>query len=175
MKKIISVLVVLLLAAPALAAVNIDLVDINDCWVEIRYDASGESSLPRAFGLDITVDAGDINDVDTSGCEAFDIYMGTIVINNGDVCDVGTPVAPSSDPGALGGLDTNGITIEMGSLYEDGVESAPNNVGLLIKVKVTESCNMTVSENTTRGGVVLEDTTTASTNMPYGEACVCGE
>jgi hypothetical protein len=60
----------------------------------------------------------------------------------------------------LGGLGTNGITIEMGALYsppEDNSPNAPANSGTLCKIKVSGDTTVSVKENATRGGVVLTD------------------
>jgi len=159
MKKVAFSLVVLLLAVPAMADVVITAADAGDGWVAISYDASTEAELPRAFGLDITVtdEAANIVDVDTAGAQPFGIYMGTIVIEDGEVTDDGTPVAPADDPGAAGALGGPAITVEMGSLYEEGVETPPDASGLLLKVQVDGSCEVCVSENAIRGGVVMED------------------
>jgi hypothetical protein len=134
--------------------------------VEIWYETDG--SLPRAFGLDITVDDGNIVACDaamegecTATVRGHGIFPGTIDIDpGGNVLSYGSPVAPQSDlPGdTLGGLGTSGITIEQGSLYVDG--NAPDPCGLLCTLTVEKSCTMTIAENVSRagsGGVVMED------------------
>ena len=157
MKKIAFVLAVLLFAAPAWAA-TISAVQVPDTnQVEIRYDFSGEN-LPRAFGLDITVTDGIIvicTPAMVGECTAtekgYGIFPGTIVIDDdGNVTDDGTPVAPADDPGALGGLGTAGITIEMGSLYED--TNAPADSGVLCTIVVTENCTVNIAGNAARCG-----------------------
>lgn len=179
MRKVLLTLIALVMAAPAVADVVIEVTDAGSGVAEISYDASGEVSLPRGFGLNIEVDAGVIVSVDTSGCQPFDIYMGTIQFG-GDPLEItspGSPVAPKDDPGAVGELGEAAITIEMGSLYEVGVDTPPASAGLLIKVEVSASCNMTVTLNTTRGGVVLEaegEVTvdlTAATNVAIDMGC----
>jgi hypothetical protein len=75
-----------------------------------------------------------------------------------------TPEADPNDPGALGGLGTAGVTIEMGGLWYPTGDSSPNaapDSGTLCKVTVTENCNVTLAENATRGGVVLTDPSVA--------------
>ena len=179
MKKIMLILTVLIFAVPAVAdTVTVTAVpDDANCTAEINYAVS-DSNLPRAFALDITVDAGVIKSVDVTGAEPFQIYMGTIDINEstGLVDDYGSPIAPSGDLDALGGKDTNGITIEMGSLYEPGVDPAPDPCGLLIKVKCggAPAINVSVAENTTRGGVVMEDVSITPTVNITGCALTCG-
>jgi len=174
MKKIAFVLAVLLFAAPAWAA-NISAVQVapGSPEVEIRYDFS-DANLPRAFGLDITVTDGNIIACTAEmvgECNADDrgygIFPGTIQIDDdGNVTDDGTPVAPA---GAIGtpdpnnwGIGTAGITVEMGSLYED--TNAPTSIGVLCTIVVTENCTVNIAgnaarcgENPTALGVVMED------------------
>lgn len=157
MKKIAFVLAVLLLAAPAWAAVTITATQVDDTnEVEISYSTDG--NLPRAFGVDITVTDGNIVactpamvgecDADNQG---YGIFPGTIVIEaDGTVSDYNTPVAPSDDPGALGGLGTAGITVEMGSLYTDA--NAPDLSGVLCTIVVTENCTVNIAGNAARCG-----------------------
>jgi hypothetical protein len=175
MKKLMLVLAVMLMAAPAMAAVSITASDATGCTAAINYSSTG--TLPRAFALDITVDGGaTILSVDTTGAQPFNIYMGTIVIAaDGTVTDNGTPVAPASAPGALGGIGTSGITIEMGSLYDKTIVSNPAKPaasGLLIKVTVDKSCNLSLASNAIRGNVVLEDATIVAPTLT-GTAIVC--
>ena len=162
MKKIILALTILAMVVPAIAApsaVTVTAVDEGGGVVALNYTSG--PNLPRAFALDITVSAGVISDVNVTGAQPFNIYMGTIDVNQstGVIDSNGTPVAPQSDApgGTQGGLETDGITIEMGSLYEKGVEPDPCASGLLIKVTVTENCTLSIDENTTRGGIVMED------------------
>jgi hypothetical protein len=174
MKKVLAVMVVMLMAAPALGDVDITCSDEGGGVASIKYDATTEGQLVRAFALDITVSAGTIDGIGgypTDGT-GYGIYPGSIVISGGVVTDYGNPVAPASDPGALGGIGTNGITIEMGSLYEAGVDPAPPASGTLCTISVTEACTVTIAENGTRGGVVLEDATnpTTVTCTPCGNA-----
>jgi len=172
MRKTIVFLTMLLLAAPAMAAVTVSCVDDGGGVVSIYYDASGEVELVRAFGLDVEVDSGcEIESVDSVNSNYY-IYPGTIEITDGNVTGWGSPVAPANDPGAKGGLGTGGVTLEVGSLYAAGDGNlTPEPNGLLCTVKVTGSapdCNMTISTNATRGGVVMEDTAT-----PSVESSIC--
>ena len=182
MRKIMLVLVVLLLAAPAMAVVTVTATDdgTNDGWVTISYiqtDASA-GKRPRAFALDLGVDIGEICEVDTTGCQPFPVYMGTIVIDqNGTVVNPGTPVAPAAAPGSAGPLGSGAVTIEMGSLYDPAAPvpgvTQPLLAGDLIRVKMNKTCALTVIANAPRatGGVVLEDGTTPGAN-PSG--CAVG-
>jgi hypothetical protein len=168
MRKLCFVLTALLLAAPALAAVNISCQQVGyTTEVEISYDSTG--SLPRAFALDVTVDTGTITAISDVSSD-FWVYPGTIQITGGTISDEGDPVAPNTDPCALGGLGTSGITLEMGSLYSPNDVSHPNAPaasGKLLSITVSAvPCTLTISGNGARGNVVLEDTAAADTNLP---------
>jgi len=173
MKKIIFlVLLATLLVVPAWAAVQVkcSVVQIyqNGEWIDtdrilIRYDATGEPNHVRAFALDAqltdfnssTPVFEDINDAALSA--DYWVYPGTIDINEaGLIEDIGTPIGdPCDHPDTLPGLDSNGVTLEMGSLYE-GEANAPDPCGMLIELVVDDDCNIIISENVCRGGVVSE-------------------
>ena len=174
MRKIALALVVLMLAASASeGAVGLTLSSWSD-EITIHYDASGEPNLVRAFALNISVD-NDTNivaildsaeDAAYYQWEPYDIYPGQVVIEvnatsgDAEIVEQGSPAAdPCEYPGTgtLSGLGTDGITIEMGSLYEKGVDTPPAVDGNLITFVVNNDCNITIVTNTARGGVVLEN------------------
>lgn len=158
MKKIVFVLVVLLFAAPVLAEVVITAAQVGDTnQVTISYEVTApDVNLPRAFGLDITVSDGNIiacvpamvgecNDF----LQGYGIFPGTIQIDaGGNVTDYGNPVSDVLP--ALDGLDSNGITIELGSLYVGS--NWPDASGLLCTITVTADCNVTIEGNAARCG-----------------------
>jgi hypothetical protein len=175
MKKLYFVLTALLLAAPAFCDINVACsADGNE--VTVTY-ATTDSNLPRAFGLDISL-SGSANIVAVTYSDPnFWVHPGTISIVDGDVNDEGTPVAPYSEPGReLEGLGTDGMTIEMGSLYDANDANhpdPPDGSGVLLKFTVDSNCYVTIGGNAARGNVVLEDTTEASAN--YSTCEVTGE
>ena len=71
-----------------------------------------------------------------------------------------TPLADPNDPGSLGGLGTNGVTLEMGALYADPAD-APGSEGVLCMLTISEPATVSVALNTIRGGIVLNDATSA--------------
>ncbi len=180
MKKLCVVLAVLLAASPALAAVRI-FAEPDGGAVAIKYETNGEKV--RAFALDITVDKGLITGItdfirgeSTAANPGYGIFPAnfaryiTVNADTGEVAkwDVNdyTPVADPCDSGALGGLGTNGITIEMGALYyptQDNSPNAPPNSGMLFKLTVSEPATVTIALNQVRGGVVLTDPDKAAT------------
>jgi hypothetical protein len=161
MKKIAFSLAILLFSAPAWATVSIYAEHIPDTnQVEILYVSDG--NLPRAFGLDITVSDGNIVAVIpamegecTATVRGYGIFPGTIDIDDTVTPPVinthGTPVAPPGARGALGGLDTNGVTIEMASLYEG--PNAPPLSGVLCTIVVSSPACVNIAGNTALCGV----------------------
>jgi hypothetical protein len=168
MRKMILALAVVLLAAPAWATVTITVTPISTTKVAINYIVTPESQLVRAFALDVTVTEGtivDINDYavgDDNG--GYGIFPGNFslwitVLPNGTVNNWDdpnyTPVAPSDDPGALGGIGTSGATLEMGSLYDT---NEPAKSGMLCTVTVSVGTKtLCVNGNAIRGNIVMED------------------
>ena len=173
MKNIILALLVVILATPAWASVAITVTDLGDGKAAIDYSGT---ELVRAFALDITTDAGTIDAIsdfavgdDNNGYGVFPANFSrfiTVDAVTGEVSDWAvegyTPVAAADDPGALGGLGTNGITIEMGSLYDT---KAPAHEGRLCVITCSEACKVTVTTNATRGNVVLEDASEATVDL----------
>ena len=175
MKKIVLALMVLLITAPSMGAVIISITAEGGGVARIDYDASGEGELPRAFGLDITASGGanitaigDFHQGESSdGDEGYGIFMGSIQIDvGGNVTSWADPVAPGGSPGSVGILGTPAITVEMGSLYDNDVPAdAPDDAGMLCKVEVDAACTLSVTLNTTRGGVVMESGASASVDL----------
>jgi hypothetical protein len=192
MKKLCVLLAVLAVASPALAAVRIT-AEPNGPIVAINYATDGEKV--RAFALDITVDNGVIYAISdfirgesTAANPGYGIFPAnfaryiTVNPDTGEVAkwDVNdyTPVADPCDTGALGGLGTNGITIEMGALYyptDDSSPNAPPNSGTLFKLAVSQPATVTIALNQIRGGVVLTDPDkTATVVLSQATAVVSG-
>jgi hypothetical protein len=182
MRKIIIVLAVVMLTAPAWADVKIILEPVDNTTVAVKYDSSGESELVRAFALDLTATGGTIEAVtdfktgDNNG--GYGIFPGnfsryiTVDGQTGEVANWDaegyTPVADVNDPGAAGGLGDAAITIEMGSLYED---QAPGDEGTLCMITVSEgTTEICATVNEMRGGIVLENAATANADLT--DACV---
>jgi hypothetical protein len=158
----LAVVLVLLAASPSAAIVVLNCTDLGNGVVELSYDATQEASRVRAFSLDVRVSAGIITSIGNLNPD-YCIYAGSIIFDEyGEVVDWGTPIADSSYPGTLSGLGTGGMTIEMGSLYV-GEVNAPPSTGVLLTFTVSAECDVTVTENAARGGVILEE-------PPFGAA-----
>jgi hypothetical protein len=181
MKRMIVVLAVLLMAAPAMAEVTITAEDEGGGVVVIKMNNDEATGKVRAIALDINLTGGavftDVNDINTE----YNIYPGSIVIdpcdplNPGDgvITYYGSPVCDNSYPGTEGGIGTAGLTIEMASLYET---TAPDQTDVtLCRVVVDGDCELCITENTIRGGIVMENPAAASdVNMPVCETVVAG-
>jgi len=174
MKKLgLVVAMLLVVAAPAWARVDITCTNAGKV-VTVNYTVVGDPNKVSGFGLDITVDSGakiiDVSNyplVATNG--KYWVYPGSIDIVDGEVNDVGSPVADPNSAGALGGIGTSGITVEMGALYSPTGDSSPNSPpgtktgglwtcsGTLLSFTVDKECCVTITENATRGGVVPTD------------------
>jgi hypothetical protein len=114
------------------------------------------------MAFDITIDGdGEISDVQClSASYGYQIFPGSIDIDSsGNVSDWGSCKCDGDYAGTLD--SAQGMTIEMGSLYEDGVDPDPNDTGLLVSFRVinlTVDTNVLIAVNGIRGGVVNEDT-----------------
>ncbi|MBN1795761.1 MAG: hypothetical protein JW804_03735 [Sedimentisphaerales bacterium] len=174
MKKMIFVLTVLLLVAPAMAGLTISCnqkgsYGQGNAAVEISYVATADANIPRGLGLEVTVDSGvTVTGVESASADYW-VYPGSIVIDTNDppsVADYGTPIAS--------GQGTSSVIIEMGSLhYPTGNDSpnAPDLAGTLITLNLSGTdCNVSISGNGTRGNVVDYD----AAEMVVGEDIIYG-
>jgi len=159
MKKMIIVLAVLLIAAPAMALVTIN------CAQDSAVDGTGKVTvsfsndaapalLVRAFALDLTVSAGGACTAASLSSDYW-VHPGSIVIDGaGAVTDYGTPVAA--------GAGTLTLTTEQGSLY---IGTPPVQSGSLVQLVVKNNCNVSVGLNAIRGGIIMEDGSAPATSL----------
>ncbi len=168
MKKIIPLLMAVLAFIPA-SAVTITCVDEGNNIVRIDYDSTGEISLPKAFGLNVTVDNGAViqqvfdykvgdSNITSLG---YGIFPGTIKINDaGQIIDWGKPDVNDGSLGTLGGTGTSGVTLLMTSRYS-GSENAPRVKDTLCRILVdtgsAQTVNVQIGLNSRLGGIVLEN------------------
>ncbi len=175
MRKWILFLAVLMIANTASATVEIIVKNVNG-MAEIHYKTTADEPI-SAFALDVTVDTGDIIGISgfvtgesTAAAPGYGIFPAsfaaaiTVDPETGEVSDWNladyTPLANPLHPGALGGLETPGVTLEMGALYAVAAD-APRAEGLLCKLAISEEANITIGLNDIRGGIVLKDATKA--------------
>ncbi len=163
MKKLVLILGVMMMVAPAMADIVIT-IDNSVYPALVKYERTGGTDMPRAFALNIktdtTEDINDVNDLSTH----FWVHPGGINIVGGEVTQEGNAWADPSYEGTEGGLDTPGVTIEMASLYV-GAGNQPPDEGTLCSFTVTGPCLVSITQNTIRGGVVKEDACSATADL----------
>jgi hypothetical protein len=172
MRKVLLVLTVLAMTAPCWAAVSVSCSYVGET-VTVSYNCTGDANDIRAFGIQIDVNNGAyISNIDVNDAEYY-IFPGSIDINGlGGVEDWGSAVVDyNSNP-------NGGFTLEMGSLYDpcDPVhKTVPPKSGTLCTFEVATpltGCCVSLSRDTARGGVVMEDgsdyATLSGCCMPYG-------
>ena len=177
MRRFILSLAVALFAGPAWAVVTIRCEDEGGGVFRIEYVVEGEPNKVRAFALDITISDGVIEAIydyhvgqSTAANPGYGIFpanFGRYIIVDpatGEVTDWDvndyTPVVDPNDTGALGGLGTAGITVEMASLYYptgDDSPDVPLDSGTLFRIRASEEPHLSIAENSLRGGIVLTD------------------
>lgn len=185
MKKLILILAILVVASPAFA-LDVNMVKLAGNQVQIRYTGADVNNLPRGFALAFEVNStADVCGIGqyksgesvagTDPCSrGFGIYPATIVIEANIVTGWGSPLADKNDPlpsGADQILPSKNFVLEFGSLYAPPGDSvnAPGVDGNLcvLSFEPNGATSLTFkmySENVYRGGVVLEDGTTADVN-----------
>ncbi|MHC5073554.1 MAG: hypothetical protein ACYTFE_01865 [Planctomycetota bacterium] len=160
MKKLILVLALLLIAAPAWSAVTLDLEEWGGWYEEgtgfnegvILYDVNGEN-VPRAWALEVTLDNEEawIDGVwrDGDGAWAYWVSPGNASVADGEV-DGGDPAVEQEGAYAL---------IEMASLYAEGEDPPPDACDLFaisIGGPPGELVCMDITVEPIRGGVIDE-------------------
>jgi len=165
MKKMIVFLMVLFVTAPAPAGIVVEATHTGGGNVIITYDVNGASELIRGFALNIEVDNGAVITSASNFNNKYNVYPGSIEITGSVVTNEGSPVCdPAVYPGTdtLGGIGTGGITIELAAVYDPAVGgSAPAASGTLCELTVNKSCTLTMTQNSPRKGIVMEDTSRA--------------
>ena len=178
MKKLLCLFAVIALAAPIYAAdpnVSVTCTDEGSGVVRIDYEVLVEDGvdpgLARGFAMDITVTGNatieGISDYSSDGTStstpsAYGVFISSTVFENDPnfVNNWGDPVATGT--GALGGLGTNGITVEIASLYNATTEAgkAPGMSGTLFKLKIDgngdDDTTVAIAAEALRGGAVME-------------------
>lgn len=161
MRKIIGALTILALAVPAMAGVCVECNQVPDTnIVEVTYTMDvGDTNLPRAFALDVTISVDNANDIDPNILsDEYYVAPGSYSYNEATgAVNWGNPVISA---------DVNSFTIEMGSLWATNDPchpTQPDPCGVLFNFTVDNDCTVTLEENAARAGedsngVVMEDT-----------------
>lgn len=176
MKKIVCALVVLMLAAPASADVIITCEQVPDePNIIISYECTGDDVV-RCFGLNIQLDNDET--ITAVECLSNDYYLNPGNFSyDGMTPSFGDPacLCDSGEPDTLPGLDSNGVTIAMCSLYasnDPDHNEPPATSNGLVKLTVSGSCCITITENGKRGGVLDEDNVDIDPTLP-NDPCLC--
>lgn len=138
---------------------------------EINYECTvGE--VVRAMALDVTVDQGTIIAVtnffrgpSTASAQGYGIFPASfrdnVAVYSGTNADWNasgySPVAVVADKpgGTLPGLNSSGVTLELGAIWDPTVPAAiPPSRGTLCALQISQTANVTVAANLSRGGIV---------------------
>jgi hypothetical protein len=169
-KKCLAILISYLFATGAGATVRVFVQDTNGL-AAIKYQCTA-GEVVRAFALNVTVDNGVILGISNflrgpgtplaSGYgifpAAFRDYVTVSSGTNADFTSVNyTPLATVADSPAdtLPGLNSSGITLEFAALWDPAAPAlAPPSIGTLCLIQISRRANVTISANTSRGGLV---------------------
>ena len=193
MRKFSLILVIFVLTASAWARVDVTVEPngTDPCSFNIVYNVTGDDADEgvRAFALDIFVHS-DVNIVEVNDFhagESTSTAKGYGIFPSNFASDIDpedpewdnenyTPLGNEADypDDTLGGLDTNGITVELGSLYEDPNE--PDDSGILLEIVVgsQDFVEISLALNQIRGGIVLEDSNEPDDVNLVGYSCLVG-
>jgi hypothetical protein len=178
MKKLIFVLALLLMAAPAMAAIELNFEewegwvddDPNFGWNEgmLSYDVNGEN-IPRAFAIEVQLDDPNF-EIDWiwregDGGDAYWVTPTHIDIGDGEVLEWGP---------AWGELDGDYAVIEMASLYAEGEAGPPSEAGLCgiaVVGPAGETVCLDFAVEPVRGGVIDESLNPLEID-PNGPICL---
>ncbi len=172
-KRQLGVLLVFLLVASSPAEVRVFVQDSNTlAW--IRYECTA-GEVVRAFALDVSVDRGEIIRISdffrgpsTAASQGYGIFPASfrdhITVGSGTNIDWNVssyaPLAVTADnPGdTLPGLNSSGVTLEFGGLWDPNVLAAiPGATGTLCSLRISKGASVSVAGNASRGGVVAAE------------------
>jgi hypothetical protein len=137
----------------------------------INYECTA-GEVVRAFALDVSVDRGEIigifgffRGVSQPGATGYGIFPASfrdhIVVGSGTEVDWTvsdyTPLAVVADSPSdtLPGLNSTGVTLELGGLWDPTVPASfPGLTGILCALSLSQPANVSVAANTSRAGIV---------------------
>jgi hypothetical protein len=170
MTKPLGLLVFLVQSLGAQAEVRVFVQDSNGAAC-INYECTA-GEVVRAFALDVSVDRGQITGLTNffrgeskAGATGYGIFPASfrdhITVDAGtninwDVSEY-TPLAVVADApkGTLPGLNSVGVTLELGALWDPTVAAAmPGPSGTLCVLNLSRGANVSIAPNLIRGGVV---------------------
>jgi hypothetical protein len=170
MNRLLTLLAACFFAISCPASVRLFVQDVNGvAWIKYQCTA-GE--VVRAFALDVAVDQGvifGVSDflvgVSKPGIRGYGIFPASFrdhaVVNSGTnvTYDVArySPLAVTGDypSDTKPGLTSNGITLELGSLWDpNSPGSIPGSSGTLCALHLSRAANVSIAPNLARGGVI---------------------
>jgi hypothetical protein len=170
MKKPLLVMTLFLLVHPARGTVRVFVQGTNGL-ANINYECTA-GEVVRAFALDVTVDQGQIHGItnffrgpSTASAQGYGIYPASFRDNvtvysgtnaNWNVSGYSPAAVVADNPGGtLPGLNSTGITLEFGALWDPNVRAAiPPSRGTLCSLQISQTANVTVGANLSRGGII---------------------
>jgi hypothetical protein len=137
----------------------------------INYQCTA-GEVVRAFALDVTVDQGQILAItnflrgpSTPATRGYGIFPASFRDNvtvtsgsnaNWDVTGYSPLAVVADNPGGtLPGLNSSGVTLELGALWDPNVPAAaPASSGTLCALQLSQTANVTITANVIRGGII---------------------
>jgi len=168
--KVCLILLNCLMIASARGEVRV-LVQEENRAAAIKYECTG-GEVVRAFALNVTVDRGQITGISnyfkgesTPAAQGYGIFPAAfrdqITVGGGTNINWEvpgyTPLAVVSDrpSDTLPGLNSSGVTLEFGGLWDPTVPAAvPPATGTLCTLQLSQAANVSVAANLSRGGVI---------------------
>ena len=151
----------------------------------INYECTA-GEVARAMALDVTVDQGKIIGVtnffrgpSTATAQGYGIFPAAlrdnVTVSSGTNANWSasgySPVAVVADKpgGTLPGLNSSGVTLEFGALWDPTVPAAiPPSRGTLCGLQISHTANVTVAANLSRGGIIAASADVTPTSQFTG-------
>ena len=170
MKKLLLLLGLLPVALCVRANVLV-FVQATNGLAYINYKCTA-GEVARSFALDVAVDRGQILGItnyfrgpSTVAAQGYGIFPASFRDNvtvssgsnaNWSVSGYSPLAVPADNPGGtLPGLNSSGVTLELGALWDPTLPAAiPPASGTLCALQISQTANVSVSANLTRGGIV---------------------
>ena len=137
----------------------------------INYNCTA-GEVVRAFALDVRVDQGQIIGLTnyfrgpcSLSMQGYGIFPASLRDNvavttgsnaNWSASNYSPLAIPADNPGGtLSGLNTSGVTLELGALWDTSLPAAfPPASGMLCALHISQTANVTLAANQARGGIV---------------------
>lgn len=172
MKPYVLILGLLLPTLPVTATVLVFVQDSNGV-ANINYQCTA-GEVVRTFALDVSVDQGQILGVtnfvrgpSTAAARGYGIFPASfrdnVTVTSGTNANWNVPgysplaVVADAPTNTLPGLNSSGVTLEFGALWDPAVPAAaPGPSGTLCTLQLSQTANVTIAPNLLRGGLVAE-------------------